>query len=419
MLEIERRVLEAIDFENLLLQLEELTRIRSLAGQENEAQRHVSRLLSEIGLEVDVWELNFDELRLHPAFAWEIERDSGLGVVGLLKGDADGPTLALNGHVDVVPAGDPKNWQYPPWEATTVGDRIFGRGVLDMKGGLCCAVFAAKALLDAGVKLRGQLLIQSVIGEEDGGAGTLATILRGHSGDGAIIVEPTDLAVVPAQAGALNFRLRVGGKAAHACMRTDGVSSVEKFLPIYEALKQLERARNSRHIPDLLKGYEFPYPLSIGTLKAGNWASTVPDELVCEGRYGVALGEGMESARKEFEEAVRRAAECDKWMRINPPEIEWWGGQYASAEVPLDSPLIGVLEDCFRTVNGSSPLLKGVTYGSDMRLFVNEARVPAVLFGPGDVRLAHGPDESIVIEDLLTATRALALTALHFCGWYD
>ncbi|HUV13123.1 MAG TPA: M20/M25/M40 family metallo-hydrolase, partial [Acidobacteriota bacterium] len=232
MLEIERRVLEAIDFENLLLQLEELTRIRSLAGQENEAQRHVSRLLSEIGLEVDVWELNFDELRLHPAFAWEIERDSGLGVVGLLKGDADGPTLALNGHVDVVPAGDPKNWQYPPWEATTVGDRIFGRGVLDMKGGLCCAVFAAKALLDAGVKLRGQLLIQSVIGEEDGGAGTLATILRGHSGDGAIIVEPTDLAVVPAQAGALNFRLRVGGKAAHACMRTDGVSSVEKFLPI-------------------------------------------------------------------------------------------------------------------------------------------------------------------------------------------
>lgn len=106
-------------------------------------------------------------------------------------------------------------------------------------------------------------------------------------------------------------------------------------------------------------------------------------------------------------------------MRRNPPEIEWWGGQYASAEVPLDSPLIGVLEDCFRTVNGSSPLLKGVTYGSDMRLFVNEARVPAVLFGPGDVRLAHGPDESIVIEDLLTATRALALTALHFCGWYD
>jgi len=419
MLEIERRVFEAIDFENLLFHLAELTRIRSLAGQENAAQLHVSRLLSEIGLKVDAWELNFDELRLHPAFAWEIERDSGLGVVGLLEGDANGPTLALNGHVDVVPAGDRKNWRHPPWEATTVGDRIFGRGVLDMKAGLCCAVFAAKALLDAGVELQGRLLIQSVIGEEDGGVGTLATLLRGHTSDGAIIVEPTDLAVVPAQAGALNFRLSVAGKAAHACMRTDGISSVEKFLPVYEALKQLELVRNSRHTPDLLRGYEFPYPLSIGTLQAGNWASTVPDKLVCEGRYGVALGEGMESARKEFESAVRMAAESDAWLKSNPPEIEWWGGQYASAEIPLDSPLIGTLKDCFRIVNGSVPAVKGVTYGSDMRLFVNEAGVPTVLFGPGDVRLAHGPDESLVIEDLLAATRVLALTALHFCGWCD
>jgi acetylornithine deacetylase len=419
MLEIERRVIEGIDFEGLLLQLAELTRIRSLVGRENEAQEHVSRLLSEIGLEVDKWELDFDELRRHPAFAWEIERDRGLGVVGILEGDSEGPILSLNGHVDVVPAGDRKSWRYPPWEATTVGDRIFGRGVLDMKGGLCCAIYAAKALLEAGVKIRGRLLVQSVIGEEDGGVGTLATILRGYSGDAVIIVEPTDLAVVPAQAGALNFRLRLAGKAAHACMRADGISSIQKFFLVYEALDRLEKTRNSRPIPELLRGYEVPYPLSIGTISAGNWASTVPDQLVCEGRYGVALGEELESARSEFEEAVRVAAESDEWLSENLPEVEWWGGQYAPAEVPLDSSLIGALQGCFWRVNGRPPTVKGVTYGSDMRLFVNQAKVPAVLFGPGDVRLAHGPDESVAIEDLLNTTQVLALTALHFCGWSE
>ena len=112
-----------------------------------------------------------------------------------------------------------------------------------MKGGLCCALFAAKAVRDAGVRLRGRLSVASVVGEEDGGTGTLATILRGHTAHGAVVVEPTRLRVVPAQAGSLMFRLVVHGLSAHGCVREEGVNAVEKFVPLLAALRRLEAER--------------------------------------------------------------------------------------------------------------------------------------------------------------------------------
>ena len=90
-----------------------------------------------------------------------------------------------------VPAGELANWHYPPWQGSIDQGRVYGRGALDMKGGLCCAIFAAKAIRDAGVQLKGKLMIESVIGEEDGGVGTLAAVMRGYKADGAVVVEPT------------------------------------------------------------------------------------------------------------------------------------------------------------------------------------------------------------------------------------
>ncbi|GCE23861.1 hypothetical protein KDK_76610 [Dictyobacter kobayashii] len=155
-----------------------------------------------------------------------------------------------------------------------------------MKGGLVAALYAIKAIKDAGVSLPGSLMLQSVIGEEDGGLGTFATLLRGHTGDAAIICEPTSLKLIPAQAGALTFKVRVSGKSAHACMRLEGVSAVEKYLELHRVLLQLEKERNSNITHPLLGKFEIPYPLSIGRVQAGNWSSSVPDELVFEGVSG-------------------------------------------------------------------------------------------------------------------------------------
>jgi acetylornithine deacetylase len=417
----EQRVLNAIDVDGMLGYLCDLVTVPSVTGEETAAQEHVAAEMARCGLEVDVWELDFERLRLHPAFSTEIERESGLGVVGVM-GDTnarDGRSLILNGHVDVVTAGDKANWHYPPWQATIADGRVYGRGAVDMKGGLCCALFAAKALKEAGVRLKGRLLVESVIGEEDGGVGTLAAVLRGYRADGAVVLEPTELVVAPAQAGALNFRVAVPGLAAHGSMREEGVSAIEKFFPVYEALMALERERNRDVQDPLYAQYALPYAICVGRAYGGDWASTVSESFIFEGRFGVAVGEDVAAARRIFEETIARAAEADPWLRDHPPQLEWWGGQFEPASTPVDHAIVETVCGAFSDVSGTAARVAGMTYGADMRLLVNEGKTPTVLFGPGDVRQAHRPDEFVPVEDLITAVRTLALVALRFCGYDD
>ena len=412
----ERRVLDSIDMDSLVAFVRELIALPSLGGQERAAQDHMAAAMRRIGLEVDVWDLDLPTLRSHPLFNMEVERTEGRGVVGTLRGQGGGKALILNGHVDVVPPGDPANWHTSPWEGTVRDGRIYGRGSVDMKGGLTCALFAAKAIRESGVRLAGSLFVESVIGEEDGGVGTLAACLRGYHADGAVVVEPTELKVAPSQAGALTFRITVPGLSAHACVREEGVSAVEKFLPVHAALMDLERERNRDIADPLFRRYRLPFALSLGRLEAGNWSSSVPESLVVEGRYGVAVDEDPEDARRSFENAVQRAAVADPWLREHPPRIEWWGGQFHPASIPVNHPLPQTLGQSFAEVSGSPAVLEGMTYGSDMRLLIHAGKTPALLFGPGDVRQAHRPDESVALSDLRTTVRTLALTALRFCG---
>ncbi len=414
---IEQRVLETIDIDGMLNYLCRLVAVRSLSGRETPAQEHVAAHMEQCGFAVDVWELDFDELSRHPAFSIEVEREHSLGVVGTMGEEAGGRNLIFNGHVDVVPVGDEANWSVPPWQGTITDDRVYGRGALDMKGGLCCAIYAAKAVREAGIRLKGKLMVESVIGEEDGGVGTLATVLRGYKADGAVVVEPTELIVAPAQAGAFNFRVTVPGLSAHGCMREEGVSAIEKFIPIYQAIMTLERERNQSIQDPLFAGYALPYAICVGTLQAGDWASSVAESLTFEGRYGVAVGEDTATARRLLEETVAQAACADPWLRDHPPQLEWWGGQFAPAGIAADHPLVAHVSHAFGDVTGTRARVQGMTYGADMRLLVNEGQTPAVLFGPGDVRNAHKPDEYVPLEDLVTVVRTLALTALRFCGY--
>lgn len=416
MQEIEDRVLNAIDVDGMLEYLCELIAVPSLDGEETSAQEHVAAQMERCGLEVDVWELDFDELSQHSAFSIEAERERGLGVVGVMGEDAGGRSLIFNGHVDVVPVGDEANWHHPPWQGTIAEGRVYGRGAVDMKGGLCCALFAAKALRDADVRLKGKLMVESVIGEEDGGVGTLAAVLRGYRADGAVVAEPTELMVAPAQAGAFNFRVTILGKAAHGCVREEGVSPIEKFIPLHEALMDFERERNARLKDPLYARYELPYALCIGNVRAGTWASSVAESLVLEGRYGVAVGEDTAAARRSLEDAVAHAAQADPWLRDHPPVVEWWGGQFDPARIPTDHPLVKTVTTAFEDGTGEAARVEGMTYGADMRLLVNVGDTPTVLFGPGNVRASHRPDEYVPVDDLVAAVRTLALTALRFCG---
>jgi acetylornithine deacetylase len=420
--DIERDALAALDEQQLVEALRDLLQMPSLPGQEAEAQIWLGQHMRQVGLDVDLWTIDVAELQKHPQFpGMEVDRSTSeaIGLVGMWQGmpgaqASNGKRLIFNGHIDVVPEGDRANWRHDPWGAELAGGRIYGRGACDMKGGLMAALYAIKALKDAGVPLGGSLMIQSVIGEEDGGIGTFASLLRGHTGDAAIVCEPTSLNLIPAQAGALTFTVKVRGKSAHASVRLEGVSAVEKYLDIHRALILLEKERNSEIKHPLLGKLALPYALNIGWVQAGNWSSSVPEELTFGGRIGVAIGEDSPEVRLQFEQTLQNLAEADPWLRSHPWEINWSGGQIDSSEIPMDHCLVKLCQQCMLDLTGHEPQIKGAPYGSDLRLFVNSGGFPALLFGPGDVNTAHMPDEHVDIQDVILAARAYILAAIRY-----
>ena len=244
----------------------------------------------------------------------------------------------LQGHVDVVPVGDLANWPgAQPFSARIEHGVLHGRGACDMKAGLAVNLAVARALHRSGVRTERRLALHSVVSEEDGGLGAFATLRRGHRGEVAVITEPTSGRLVTANAGALTFRIEVAGRAAHGSTRHEGVSALDAFWPVHLALRDLEARRNADRHP-LFGDNPLPYGISVGTVSAGDWASSVPDLLVAEGRMGVRLGEEPELARAAFEDAVAAAAAADPWLRDHTPRVTWPGGQFASGPAGRRAP---------------------------------------------------------------------------------
>jgi len=222
---IERAAADAVDAEWTTAALERLVRVPSVTGDEGAVQDVVAALLAEAGVRVERLEPDPAEARRDPDWPGEeMPRDRLPIVLGRL-GKAGGQRLVLVGHVDVVPVGDRSTWTHDPWAAERDGDRLYGRGAVDMKGGVASILGAVRAVAGAGLeeRLRGEILVASVPSEEDGGQGMLAAIRAGVTGDKAVITEPTGLDIVIAHAGAITFRLTVPGRAAHASVRREGV----------------------------------------------------------------------------------------------------------------------------------------------------------------------------------------------------
>jgi acetylornithine deacetylase len=388
----------------------ELVQFPSVTGEETEAQQYIAGRWRDWGLAVDLWIPERSEVVGHPAFCDDglpIERVNVVAQWG--EGDPNHAGLILNGHMDVVPVGDLSGWDDDPFAGIIHHGILFGRGSCDMKSSLAAMSFAVRAAQELGITPKRHVLLQSVIGEETGGLGTLAAILRGYRADLAILGEPTSLTLCPVASGALSFRLRVPGRAAHGALPDTGVSAIDKFHKVREVLRDLETERHASFRHPAFKDNPLAAPLSIGRLRAGDWPSTVPDEAIAEGRFGVFPGEDIAAARIQFETTVRNASKKDDWLRNHPVQIEWFEGQFEPGETDPDTPLIKELARCHQSITGSQLRQQGVPYGNDLRLFTRHGNMPAVLYGPGDVLRAHAANESISLDEIVTATEVYTM----------
>lgn len=432
------RVLEQVDElqEELVQAVSEAVQIESVnpkypgqvyddaVGGEGEVSRFVARFYEELGCEVDL-------------FAVEPGRENAVGV---WKGTGGGRSLIYNGHVDVVPPGDPANWTSgSPFSGRIDDDRIWGRGSTDMKGGVLAQAFAALAVARAGYRLEGDLILEAEVGEEvmDHECGTTAILERGYKADAAVVSEPSAppgrLAIVPITPGLWWFSATVRGKATHASMRGEtfragglgaqvGVNAIDKGFQIFQAIRQLEDewGQTKRH-PLFAPGHFTIHP---GVVVGGPNGVLIPfvvsEYMTIEYCIWYHPEEAPEDVRREVEEHVQRAAQLDPWLREHPPELEWkmnWPASVVDPDHPVCHALAAAHEQAaVGTRFEGPPPVQGFAAVEDTA-FLNIGGVPAISYGPGDIRVAHADDEHVLIDELLTATKTYALLAMDWCGY--
>ncbi|SFK59240.1 acetylornithine deacetylase [Halogranum rubrum] len=407
---------------------EELLRFDTTDGDEADAQTWVRERLNELGFETYEWTADAERLAEHPSFPddpGDIEVANRPSVAGVLEfGDADaGPTLVLNGHVDVVPV-ERNLWTSDPFEPTWVGEEgedLRARGAADMKSGLAACVFAALALREGEADeesdgLNGRVVVESVAGEEEGGIGAAAATLDNpypFERDAALVAEPTDLRAVTATEGTVMKRLHLTGRSAHAATRWVGESVLPHFETVRHAFEALEAERSESVTHPLYGEFPIPWPICFGTVHAGSWSSTVPAELVAEIRIGVAPGETVDEVEAQYEARLAEVVADSEWLSEHPPTFERFTIQFEPAETDPDEPVVAALQDGMRETGLDETEPQGATYGADSRHYV-AAGIPTVVFGPGTIEQAHFPDETVHWPDVEQARTTIAATARRY-----
>ncbi|MGH7679766.1 MAG: ArgE/DapE family deacylase [Gemmatimonadaceae bacterium] len=371
--------------------LRELVRIDSrnpslVAGAPGEQQlsRALADLLTSWGLEV----------RLQDA------APGRPNVVATLRGRGGGRSLMFNGHIDVVGT---EGMTHAPFEALERNGRIFGRGASDMKGGVA-AMCAAAARLEG--ELKGDLIVAAVVDEEYQSAGTASLIASGIRADAAIVTEPTNLQIMPAHKGFVWIELVVRGRAAHGSRWDIGIDAIRHAGLVLAELDRIDGEELTRRTHPLLGRAS----LHASEIEGGIGLSTYPDRCVLRIERRTVPGEVVATVVREVEDACSRVRERHpdfdadvRTLFAQPP-----------SDVPRSAPIVKALEEILAD-SGLPATLSGMSAWTDAAL-LNQAGIPAICFGPGDMGLAHAAEEYIEVEEIERATGVLAALGRKWCN---
>ncbi|MCD7033486.1 peptidase [Metabacillus sp. GX 13764] len=400
--------------------LKKLVEQRSVQGNESGAQAIILEKCRQLGLQIDLWEPERESLKSHPHFyCTRAHFKDSPNIAAVLSGKGGGKSLILNGHIDVVPEGDLSRWEDEPYSASCRDGKVYGRGTSDMKGGTVALLMAMEALIANGIQLNGDVIFQSVIEEESGGAGTLAAAVKGYKADGALIPEPTGMKIFSKQQGSMWFKVKIRGLSAHGGTRYEGVSAIEKSYAAASHIKSLEDERNKRITDPLYETVPIPVPINIGEISGGNWPSSVPDLVIMSGRCGIAPDETAESVQQEFEEWMKTLAEKDPWFKDHPAEVEWYGARWLPNGLDGEHELLASLKASFLEASGKEAVVEASPWGTDGGMLFHAGGVPTVVFGPGATEAAHFPNEFIEVRAITECAKIIAFFLMDWCGTDD
>lgn len=412
------RAAAAVDarFDEHIAFLKELVRLPSPLGQVRPAQELLYRRLRQMRLDATIADLEMDVLVRQEAYAPVPWSHAGQpNVWGVLPANGGGGrSLALNGHIDVVPAEPLDWWSHDPWGGTISNGRMYGRGALDMKSGLVAGLLAIQATLDAGIERRGAIVFESVIEEECTGNGMLAQRLTTGAVDGTIILEPTALTVWTATPGVVWFTVRVTGKAAYVGRAADYVNAVESAAALIGRLKAAAvPALNAAFDHPAFRHLENPLTLSVGKIEGGVWPSSVPLECSFTCRMSYPIDWSFAVVRAFVAEQVREASSVDRWLADHPPAVSFEGFRASGWEGQPESELNRALAAAHKAELGAE-LQQSVFPGTaDARYFRHDDLV--TYYGPTGGGI-HGPDEYVEIESIRQTARTLARFIAEWCG---
>lgn len=382
-------------------------------SNEREAQEWIARYLQKLGCQVDV----FEALPGRP------------NVVGTLKGSGGGKSVILNGHIDVCEDRLNDKWCRDPYDPYIEGGALFGKGSSDMKGALAAFLFVLECVQRRGYKFKGDVIVESVIGEEKGEPGTKRCLEKGYRADFAFVGEPAR--------GTKSLYATVGLTHGHISVTSpytlhlqerrffqqagggrEGANCIEKMaLVILPALNDLEKHWSVMKQHPLMPAGQAM--INVFYFVGGGNVFFIPDQCLIDIIVYYLPGEDKKTVQKEVEDKLSRVAQADEWLRKYPPMVEWDPDpetyQFIPSELNLEETGMKILMESYRQAAGNDLSVGGRGVIVDSGWF-SAAGIPVVTFGPGDAFWAHRIDERVELSALSLYSRTLALFLCRWCG---
>lgn len=357
-------------------------------GGEGEVAEFIRERLSSYGLDAKLQKV----------------KGSRANAIGILKGSGGGRSLMLNGHIDTVGV---ESMTIDPFGAKVDSEgRLHGRGASDMKGSVASMMAAVKRIAEGGTNLKGDVIFTGVIDEEYLSTGTSA-VIREYRSDAAIVGEPTSLNVGLAHRGYVWAEVEVKGKASHGSVPEKGVDAI------------VEMGKVISQLPALQEGYKrLRHPLlgnpkiHASMIEGGTEWAMVPESCRLRVERRTLPGESGDVLVEELEGTIAALAKGDPAFRATVRKFF----EQEPMEVSRNERVVRAVSSAYRSVTGRRPKYVGVSYWADAALIANEAKIPTVLFGPGDIGVAHSADEYVSLEEVELGSRIFEAAIEKFCG---